>query len=376
MKKDNLPINFQEYADTLFQEKLKELERYTIENYDEIQAGFIAAFVRICEKIAEMQARDEKKEIAYINFSLLRTQIISGKHCYLINAYDDTWYADYIPCEELYDVSWALRYLDEYEEGLRLEAKRYVGKITPIQVQDIKLEKALIFHEYIKQVARKGIQRAVTTSAFQDILRAPRLDIRVGEYFDFSESIYLLDNTPRDSQEVRFFLEKKYPYAYGYQYYEGLDLRGGNYSDSNFTYTAFQSCNLAESSLKNSVLRGTRFSQCDLKGVSFQGAAIMGTDFSKSNLAAANFNGSNGDVYFIVDNLQSPLFERICFKEANLRDAVMDNSNLTGADFTGACLEGASFKNTNLTMALVPKKYRSELGPFTPRQIQQIQWIE
>lgn len=61
MKKDNLPINFQEYADTLFQEKLKELERYTIENYVEIQAGFIAAFVRICEKIAGMQARDEKK---------------------------------------------------------------------------------------------------------------------------------------------------------------------------------------------------------------------------------------------------------------------------------------------------------------------------
>ncbi len=376
MDDKDFTVKFREYAEALHQDKLGQLKRDVINNYASIRLQFIESFVKLCEKIHCMQAKKEKREIAYINYSLLRTQIIKNNPVYLINAYDDTWYVDNSVCEELYNVSWALKYLDEFESELNIERKKYIGRITSRDVQRIKLDKAGIYNEFILQLARKSIREAIKTTEFKKVATSEKLDVRVGEYFDFSESVYINDNTPKDSLKTKILLEKKYPYAYGYQNYKSLDLKDGDYGKNNFTYTVFEECDLSQCKFENALLRGTKFEHCKLNNASFRNTVIIGTDFSNSQLSGADFGQSNSNVYFTAEDFENPLYERINFQHANLKNANLSNTNMGGADFTGAVLEGCTFRNTNLEKAIVSKKYRDNDALFSPLQKEQICWTD
>lgn len=376
METGDYSVEFNEYMEALHEAKIRQLKKDIAENFNSIRERFIESFARICDKIAFMQSKGEKKEIAFINYSLLRTQIINNKHNYLISAYDDTWYADEFICEELYDASWAFRYLDEFEAELNLQAKKYMGQITFRDVQKIKLEKVLAYHRFVLQLARKSVLKAIETPEFNRVLKFMKFDVRVGEYFDISESIYVDDNTPKDSLKTKKLLEKKYPLTYGYEHYKNLDLSRGDYESNNFSYTVFENCNLSDSIFKNTVLRGTRFKNCNLKGSKFGNSVIIGTDFCDSELEGADFSNCNNNVIFDDEDMENPLFEKISFCNANLKGLNVSYSNMAGTDFTGAYLEGCSFKNTNLKNAIVSKRYQEDEVLFSPLQKKVIRWVD
>lgn len=369
-------FEFNEYMEALHEDKIRQLKKDIINNFNSIQEQFIESFVRICDKIAFMQSRGEKREIAFINYSLLRTQIINNKYNYLISAYDDMWYADDSICEELYDATWAFKYLEEFETELNFQTKKYMGGITFRDIQKLKLEKVLVYHRFILQLARKSIFKAIDTPEFNRILKFIKFDVRVGEYFDLSESIYVDDNMPKDSLKTKILLEKKYPLAYGYEHYKNLELCRGNYESNNFTYTFFENCNLSDSKFRSSVLRGTRFKNCNLKGSKFSSSVIIGADFYGSELEGTDFTNCNINVNFVEEDMDNPLFERISFWNSNLKGSDFSYSNMVGTDFTNAYLEGCNFKNTNLKNALVPKKYRENEVLFSPLQKEVICWVD
>lgn len=376
METRDFMIGFREYKKALHEDKIKRLKKDIISNFDSVQAEFIESFVRLCDKIVFMQSNKEKREIAYINYSLLRTQIINNKYSYLISAYDDRWYSDESICEELYDASWALKYLDEYEAELNFHRKKYIDQITFRDVQKLKLELALEYHQFILQLARKTIIKAIETTAFKNVLKSIKFDVRVGEYFDISESIYVNDNTTKDSSKTKILLEKKYPLAYVYEHYKNLDLSGGDYGINDFTYAFFEKCNLKDSRFENTILRGTRFQYCKLKGSKFGNSIIIGADFNNSDLVGSDFCNCNTNIYFVVEDLENPLFERISFQNANLKGSDISYSNMAGTDFSNANLEGCNFKNTYLKAAIISKRYQQGETLFSPQQKEVIHWVD
>ncbi|RAL21131.1 hypothetical protein DL240_13435 [Lujinxingia litoralis] len=114
----------------------------------------------------------------------------------------------------------------------------------------------------------------------------------------------------------------------------GADLRNVALID-----TTFRGCNLAMVKLRGTRLQGVRFIDCKLMGVSFHELSDFGLSLS--------FEGCNLNYASLRSlNLRNTRFERCTLQEsdlyeADLRKAVFDQCDVTGATWDRANLEGA-----------------------------------
>ncbi|MDX2212261.1 MAG: pentapeptide repeat-containing protein [Oculatellaceae cyanobacterium bins.114] len=121
----------------------------------------------------------------------------------------------------------------------------------------------------------------------------------------------------------------------------------------------------AVSSMQGKYSPPVSFSNAELRGRDFSGQRLRSPEFSNANLESANF--SNADLQGAVfsasvmtqtnlqgANLSNSMADQVKFQNANLSDAILveaillrstfDNTNITGADFTDAILDGAQVK--------------------------------
>lgn len=97
------------YVSKISLEKLQKLQNYYENNKDILAEKFIESFRRICIKIKGLQNIGIKGKIAYINYSLLRTNIIEGSYSYLVEGFNRFGIFDRVECQEEYDVRWVFQ---------------------------------------------------------------------------------------------------------------------------------------------------------------------------------------------------------------------------------------------------------------------------
>ena len=86
---------------------------------------------------------------------------------------------------------------------------------------------------------------------------------------------------------------------------------------------------------------GTEFSDLDLSGVSFRGAHTVGME---SNLRGADFTGAN----LRGADFGAAICDGVIFRDANLQDASFVTASLRGVELRGAVLDGTSIYQSDL----------------------------
>ncbi|WP_411680963.1 hypothetical protein [Clostridium thailandense] len=200
MTRDEALKHFDEnYVQVKSIEKFKCIEEYYLANKEKIINSFIESFTQICLKIKDYQLKGEKEGIGYIQYSMLRTNIMEKKYEYVVHAFDTYWYFDEENCSVEYDVKWIFKFLDELEDELEEKRVLYMNKITKADIDKIKLSQLEVYNKILAAVAKYAIPRAIRLKEFEDILLDEVLEVRFGEYRGTSEVIYKEDKHKKEN---------------------------------------------------------------------------------------------------------------------------------------------------------------------------------
>lgn len=192
MKREEALTHFVEnYVSKISLDKLQKLENYYENNEDILADKFIESFRRICIKIKDLQKSGIKGKIAYINYSLLRTNIIEGTYSYLVQGLNRFSIFDRVECQEEYDVRWTFQFLDELEKELLEKSKLYINKVFKPDVERFIRKEFLSCNNYIVKLAEYAMPRAVELEEFREILKEDVLKVRVGEYKGYYKDVYI-----------------------------------------------------------------------------------------------------------------------------------------------------------------------------------------
>ncbi|MBC2580554.1 pentapeptide repeat-containing protein [Clostridium sp. DJ247] len=373
MKKEEALQHFKEnYVKEKSIQKMLLLEEYFHKHKEELALDFIKSFKNICIKIREMQLTKEKEKIAYITYSMLRTEILEKNFVHIIEAFNSFWFFDQKECEVKYDASWAFKFLDHLWTELEEQRKVYMNLITSSDIEKIILKEAEKYNQYIIALGRYALEKAAALKEFQDIEKEQELEVRIGEYMDVSEIVYKEDLREKASEEIKAWLEEKLPYKYVNEILRNLDLSKGNYEGIDLRYAELHGSNFSNSSMKNCILIGTKFNGCFLNNVDFSQSFINAADFTNCKLNNAIFK--EVQAYSGLGNESTweiPGYMAVNFQGADLEGADFQNAILKGAIFKGANLKGANFKGAYLQDAVFLKEDLDKL-PLEEEQIKLI----
>ena len=233
---------------------------------EDLIQSLLKSYIQLYEKINSIK----KEPIHFINAELLRTGVYSREYDLMISAYDKEWFFDKSPVYVSLSVKELFRYLDEFEEEMKLKVKRYVGAISYVDVEVFKqgvLEKYLHF---ITHIAREAANRSIEKEAFKTIKRNEILNFYAGEYKGKFSLIKKIDDSFKDEVKIREEFEnldknERPMKDASYSDFKGLNLKDMDFRFYNLSYSSFRGLKLACSNLSGCSLCGCDFRESDLE---------------------------------------------------------------------------------------------------------------
>lgn len=303
---------------------------------------FLSYFEELTSKVRHSQQIGAKGNVAYIQYSLLRTEVATGAMHYLAEASDMSWLLDRKPIQAIYDAQWAFDCLERMLDRLKKTLPDYQGMISMVELDRIRLQEVTLVHRYVIYFIRQCFHQLLDSQLISDMQVEPEFEVRVGEYLDTSECVYRLDQRERNLEDIGRELEEGDGLGGMYADYHDLDMEEMICSDLDFRYSRFNDIRLKSTDFERCVLVGTRWHNCDMRDTNFADSLLYGADFNGCSLERAIFRGISGEEGHPDGRIQGPGYSGINF----------ENANLTGADFRGARLRGAIFRRANLTNVL------------------------
>lgn len=306
MNKVDALKHFEEnYVVPVSQETLIKLDEYYNKNIDNLVHMFMESFRQICLKIVEMQTRGFKWEIGHIVYSMLRTNILEENYKYLIYAYEPHWTYDKGECWSEYDVSWAFRFLGEYMRQLEEKRRLYLNRIIPSDLDKIRLKELYKYNARIVKLARCAMPKAVEINEYGQFRRSKVFKVRVGEYRETGDVVYVEDKRIKDSNEIKGWLREKFEGEYKYAVINNLDLSAGDYSEIDLRYADLGGSNLSNCNMKKCILTGANLNEADLSFCDMRGAQLDGAHFYGAILNKTIFSKESMDVLRLEEEQRS-----------------------------------------------------------------------
>jgi uncharacterized protein YjbI with pentapeptide repeats len=333
------------YADQVEPERVRLMEdlRRTLESRStELTAEYMEHFREFIKEVALVQEVRTKEKIAYIQYSILRTEVLGGAMNVLVEACDSSWLLDRRPVRAFYSAQWAYECVERMIERLKQTLASYQGAVTAVELEGIRLQQVPLVNRYLVYFIRRCGYLLEDMELHLQMKLEHNFEVRVGEYLDASECVFRLDQRERSIEEIGEELEESNGIAVMYAYFQGLSMSEMECSDLDFRFSRFENIDLKLTDFQRCMLVGTRWRNCEMEGVNFSNSLIYGADFSGCSLQGAVFRGVVGDIGRPEGLVQGPGYDAVNFK----------NSNLKGADFRGADLRGANFSGANLVDTL------------------------
>ncbi|EHS57785.1 hypothetical protein WG8_2258 [Paenibacillus sp. Aloe-11] len=321
-------------------------------------------FRRLCVKIQAMQSAGNKRPIAFVHVSWLRSWLRQGKMLCSLEAYDDTWYLDRTSCMEIFEVPWLSDHVTTYYQAIESTRKLVDKNIPHTESFRILMEDAAVAGQYVVHIVRAMASRMAACAEFQQVRRADDFRIRAGEYMDLSEDVWVELNEPVDAAAVHQWLESKDGSLYRYQDWRGVHLGGGDYESSDLAYTHLTSSHLSNCCFRKSICVGVDFSNSRMQQIDLAQSVIYDANFSGCDLQGANFQEAAGGEPIILEGQVLGVFG-VNFAGANLQ-----NANLLFTDLTHACFENANMNGAKVIAS------QSASWSLSEEQKQQIMWME
>ena len=343
------------------------LENFFQASREKLAEEFQKTFQQICQQLGQQQTLQRKGAIAHITFSMLRTELLEGRHHYLVEGTNEEWFFDLHPLLTTYDAGWVYRFLEQYIQELGLYSKTFMGAITQADIERIKLQEAQHFHQYIISLARYALPDIIRCPEYLALERDMAVEIRIGEFMDLNEVVYSEDFTAKESAEVKAWLAEKLEDEYPYEVFNQLNLADEDYSGLDIRYAFFQKTNLTNCQLRECLLIGANFRDSQLKGSDLSFSVIHEADFSNSQLQGANFQQAQGASGLLDRQIwEMPGYLPVRFINADLEGANFELADLRGASFIGANVKNAQFAGANLEKAIFSRAAQEhiKLDPF------------
>ncbi|WP_342559069.1 pentapeptide repeat-containing protein [Metasolibacillus sp. FSL K6-0083] len=350
------------------------LEDYFQGNREQLIRQFQQAFQQICEQLVAQQILQHKEPLGNITISLLRTELLEGKFRYVVEGTTGKWFFDAAPIITTYDASWALQFLAQYIVELEKYSKVFAGTISQLEIDGLKLQDVKYFHQYIASLARLALRDEAVSTAYEQLKREANLEVRIGEFFDYSETVYREGTPTKTADEVKAWLGEKLPNVYAYENFRQLDLSNGMYNDIDLRYAFFENSHLANSELCRCALIGTDFAKGNLMNANLSASMIHEANFSLCQLQGANFQQVQGAVG--LESRQQwdmPGYYPVQFTGADLERANFERADLRGANFIGANLYNTHFAGANLEGAIFSKAAQASIQ-LTAKQAAEAIW--
>lgn len=299
------------------------LDDYVKKHFEQLVRQFVDCFSAYCDKIYQMQQEGIKGAIAYVHFSVLRTNILLKKHELRLDAYDERWYMDPVECSGCYPVGEIYSYLEKYGNIVDDLQRKSNGKVSLAEAQKKIFNESNIYLFYVAELIRIGMRNILQTEAYQRIDRAPCFAVCIGGFMDRFDILYKEDHTVKDSKEVKRYLQSKKQTLFSHEILENLDLSNGNFEGLEFQYSSFAGCDFTKSSWNKSRLVFSNFQNVILKDTKMEKMKIFDTDFSGATLEHVNFAGAKLKHLSFVGAklLQVDFSGALLVEEINLQDA-------------------------------------------------------
>lgn len=312
---------------------IKELDSYVKEHFDELIEKFVKCFQDYCAQISIMQNAGEKGKIAYIHFSVLRTNILLKKHELRIDAFDENWYMDALECSYAYPISEIYSYLEKYSDEVEALWSKSIGLNDFSDVYRKVFQESNYYLFFVAELIRLGMKKVVETEEYKAIKKAECFVVCIGGYMDKFDILYKEDHTEKDSAVVKGHLQSGKQKVFSYEICENLDLSKGNYQDLEFQYSSFDNSDLSNSNMskgrfilcnfKNAVLKDTKMDKTKLYGTDFSGALLENIDFSGAKLKSISFVNTT---LINVDFSKAILAEDMNFENAKCENCIFPES--------------------------------------------------
>lgn len=309
-----------------------EMDAYVSEHFEELAEKFVKCFSEYCDEIAAMQREGKKGAIAYIHFSVLRTNILLKKHEIRIDAYDENWYLDSVECSCNYPVEEIYSYLEKYGDCVEALWKKTQGvnKLADVNKKIFDMSNMYLF--YVAELIRIGMKRIKNTDSYSGFKRADCFIVGIGGFMDRFDILYKEDCTLKDSATVKRFLQSGQQRVFSHEIDQKLDLSKGNYEDLEFQYSSFKECDFSQSNFSKS-----RFLFCD-----FADAELRDIKMTKTKLFDVNFSGAR--------------LENVDFSGAKLKCISFQGAKLKNVNFSNALIvEDINFENAKIENCMLPE---------------------
>lgn len=308
----------------------QELDVYVKAHLEELTKEFTDCFLEFCKEIAKRQKKGEKDKIAYIHFSVLRTNILLNKHELRIDAYDENWFIDRNACSWKYPVEKIYSFLEKYSDLVEQYRINSEGKIDLSMAQNRIFEESNFHLFYISEIIRLGMRTVVQSNEYLEMDRADCFVVCIGGYLDKFDILYKEDKTKKDSKEVKRYLESKKQKIFSHEVYESLDLSKGMYDGLEFQYSSFEHTNLSGSDMSHWHLLFGNMKYVIMKDSKMENAKVFDVDFSGATLENVSFSGSK--------------LKYVSFRNAKLKGVDFSKAILAEElDFNGAIMEDCKF---------------------------------
>jgi len=262
------------------------------------------------------------------------------------------------PVEIYYDGSWLLKFIHEYKEKLTAEAKRYVGKISKIDLEKLKwksLDKD--YKGFLIPMFRNALADITKLEEYITMEKAVNFSISVGEYKDLTQPIWVESKIEESASELKFSIKERDVSRTVFKHYKNLDLSNEICERSNFMYTKFEMMNFENCDLHDCNFMGAKIWNCNLKNGDLSYSTLWYADFEGSDLIGADLSFVNHKEEIDYDQIEEKIFNRILFNKTDLRDANLMYSDLAGCDFRGAVLDNCNLDGAYLYKAIIDETY-------------------
>ena len=187
MKREEALQHFMDECVSVHVSRLQEkVDRQFRQEKEKLLQPIIDALEQLFANIRDQQEQEKLAPVGFIHFSLLRTSLLENKCTYLLEAYGETWYYDWVECTAQYEAEWLSEAIIDLQKTLEKERKPYLS-IQAADIRGIIQQTVTLFHQYIIQLVRYLFRYQQECVPEIDFQRTVCLRFRVGEYKGFSE---------------------------------------------------------------------------------------------------------------------------------------------------------------------------------------------
>lgn len=154
-------------------------------------AGAMAeSFDRLFLRAADMQAREQKAEIAWVSVSYLRSSLLTETYDLRIDLYDANFYLDVNEVSGYWNGAFVYAYFREDMAYYTKMAREEMIRIMPGEMKAFMIGYSAHYQAFLRCFCRKHLPRITELPSYQKMQKAADIKFTFGEYLDKTTVIY------------------------------------------------------------------------------------------------------------------------------------------------------------------------------------------